>query len=1494
MRFIEKLKELDFIKNDNDILIEEGEYNKISKEIWLSIVLDKAISLNNYQILIDKIKKLLGPIKIKELLIGYKDDLLTSEEYYEYLNEILNNLKLNDASYNAYEAKDANIEDKNIIFYIAKDDLTINSLAKPIKDGFAEYGLDVDICFKYDQNISYKSQIEELDNQIEEVLETQRKEAQQAANFNNQLKQIKKNFKNVPEVKSSICTIPSTETELDKYKNESGEPLFLINAYVYAIDFKTFKNKKTLLASIKVTDDTDSIIVRKWLTGDVEKDLFQNGIKPGIMLKIIGRAEYDTYSKEIVLSAQSIDIIGAHIEKKVEDLSKNKRVELHAHTKMSTLDGLADAAEYLDFVDGLGWNAIAFTDKSGVYEIPDVEHAISKHPKIKPIYGVELPYIDDSAYFITYNEEEGFDSFLRDSTFVVFDIETTGLSQSYDTLIEISAHKVYKGGIIEQFETFINPLRDIPAKITELTSITNDDVKDAPTIDIALTKFIEFSKGAILVAHNAKFDVGMVYMEAKKHNLAIDKFPVIDTLNLFRALAPTEKRFDLKSLCKYYKVKQEHHHRASDDTRVTALCFLSMLNDLAVMNIKMYSNINDLINKDIHYKNEIAFSIDILAKNNVGFKNMYKILSDSLTTHLADDARALKSVIDLYRDGILLGSGTFLGKVFEYAYLRSEEELEKEMEYYDYIEVLPPSGYAHLFDSLPHGKDDIEEIILKIIKIAKKLGKPVVAVSNSHYLRPDDKKYRSILINSPQIGGGVHRLARYEIEPEAHLRTTDEMLKEFDFLDEELANEIVIENTNLIASLIEKFDAFKNEMFAPADDEFKGAPLYVPSIVDEVNRIVKENTLKKYGENPHPIIKARIDRELNSIISNGYASVYYVSHLMVKNSLENGYIVGSRGSVGSSLVATLMNITEVNALAPHYLCPNCQFHAIRLSQEEKEKYGMTDAERQLMPYLEAVDDGYDLEDKLCPCCGTPLKKDGHDIPFETFLGFDGDKVPDIDLNFSGDYQAKAHEFIRSIFGYEYAFRGGTVQTIADKNAYGYVKGYCERKGKNFRACEMDRIATHLVGIKRSTGQHPGGIVVVPHRIDIFDVTPIQYPADDSTNAFRTTHYDYHSFENNLLKLDVLGHDDPTIIKYLMDYVHEHQEQFPFTSPQDIPVDDKNLYRLFYETEIIGLKSEELGSPVASFAVPEFGTNFVRQMLVETKPKTFAQLVKISGLSHGTNVWSTNAQELISERSPFGAIPFKDIIGCRDDIMVDLINKYHLEPLKAFKVMEFVRKGKLHKGNNDDIAKWNDGFKPDLEACNVDPWYIWSCERIEYMFPKAHAIAYVMMALRIAWFKVYSPALFYSAWFSKRAKAYNVQAFLGGPIAIAAKIEEIKSKPTQTAKDDDLITSLQVAYEMTKRGIKFLPVDIVKSSATIFEVEDGNIRIPFIAIDGLGSSVALDIVDARTTRAFSSKKDVCKRTKLNSSLFDEFNITHVFGDLPEDDIEKEEGLFAFNF
>lgn len=1463
-------------------------YFKKQQKATVTLEVEHALSYSNYQALLDSLQSILKDTNLQvSMVLEYKDNSLKTEEYKEYLAVILKQLSEASARFHTFDEKECLIEENRISFKVPYDASGIEDLCEPIEKAFKEYGLMVEVKLLKDEASSVNAELAAIQKEINDTLAQQKAQAEEVQKINEDLQKEKK-FRRIPNPSASeptpIKDIPNSTYDLSVYQNTVGLPEFLLEAYVFGIEIRSFQKTKSSLATLKVTDDTDSILVKKWLRTDNEKEIYEREMSVGSLLRITGKAEYDSFSKQVVIIASSIAYLGKKEEQSVSDGAPVKRVELHCHTKMSNLDGLTEATDYVKTAIQWGWNSIAFTDHSGIYSIPDIAHAIEKFPDFKPIYGVELNYIDDEKYFITLDER---DIPLKDATYVVFDIETTGLSQTYDEIIEIAAHKVYQGGIIDTFEVMVNPGCPIPEKIVGITHITDDMVKDALSIQEILPKFMEFCKDSILVAHNATFDVGMIYRDVKRYHMNYEMLPVIDTLNLFRAGYANEvKTFNLKSLSKYFKVKQEQHHRATDDTRVTALCFVQMLSDLFKKNIYNYKDINSLLDPNEHWKHLIPSHITILAQNKKGYRNMYQIISDALTKHLSSSAKALKSVIDAHREGILLGSACVNGNVFELALNRSREELLEEIEYYDYIEVQPPTAYRQLFDDMPNGEQRVKELIEKIISCAKEKGKLVVATSDCHYLRPELKQYRDILIASPQVGGGQHPLANYAEAPDMHLRTTEEMLEEFAFLPKDLAYEIVVTNTNKVAEQIEKFPAFHSEMFAPQDDEFK-EKLGVESITEEVKRIVKENEEKLYGPNPHPIVRRRIDRELNSIISNGYASVYYISHLMVEKSLSDGYLVGSRGSVGSSLVATMMKITEINPLAPHYRCKKCKWHTFRMREDELNEFGLRAEEAAFQPVLKSVDSGYDLPDAVCPICGEPLTKDGHDIPFETFLGFDGDKVPDIDLNFSGEYQAIAHEYIREVFGEEYAFRAGTVGTIAEKNAYGYVKGYCERKNLNLRSCEMDRLASHLVGIKRSTGQHPGGIVVVPHRVDIYEVTPVQYPADNTESNWRTTHYDYHSFENNLLKLDVLGHDDPTLIKFFMDYVHKHpEENFPFDDPQDIPIDDKNIYRLFSETNVIGVSEEEIGSKVASYAVPEFGTNFVRQMLVETLPKTFAQLVKISGLSHGTDVWNTNAQDLVAGTTGFGKIEFKDIIGCRDDIMVDLLH-FGLEPLSAFKIMEFVRKGKVA----GDQQTWSK-YKLQMQEKHVPEWYIWSCERIKYMFPKAHATAYVLMALRIAWFKVNAPALFYSAWFSKRAKGHVVKAYLGGKLAIKAAMEEIQNKADRTATDDDKYTALQVALEMAARGIKFLPVDIMKSSAIVFEVENGALRIPFAAVDSLGESIAIDLVQKREEKLFTSKEDVQKRTRLSQTLFEQFEIMHSFGDLPEEDPEEAVGLFAF--
>jgi len=1483
--------------NSNRIIELECSLKKYSKKINVNIRLDNSLSIIDYNSLCNYIKEYLKPLQCGIFIdVQYENMTLSLDELKEYTNIILVSLEESTPRIKALTNDEPIIDLNGVSFIVACDAKGLDDLIELVRDEFKSYGLRYDVSLKYNENISIESQIKEIDNQIERHLAEIQKEAEEITRANKIINEEKGKFKAYrPTEVMPIKAIPMTYEDLSKYTYENGKGAILIEGYIFGeVDIRVMtRGKSAGLLTIKVTDETDSILVKKWCRTETERDTFAESLKAGTEVRVVGNMEYDSYAKSILVTANSIEIIGKHSEEQIVDNSEEKRVELHLHTKMSALDGVTDAADYVKTAISWGWKGLALTDLNGVYAIPDIEHAVAalgdKAKDFKPIYGTELSYVDDTKYFITFDKR---DINLKEATYVVYDIETTGFSQEYDRIIEIAAHKVRGGIIVDEFEVFVNPEMPIPAKITELTSIRDEDVANAETIDKIIPKFMEFAKDSILVAHNAKFDVGMIYANIKRLGMDYPMLPVIDTLNLFRAgYADQVKTFNLKTLSKFFKVKQEQHHRATDDTRVTALCFIQMLNDLYQKNIFNYQDINSTIDPNEHWKHIITKEshITFLAKNKSGNKNLYKLVSDALTVHMyKGDAKALKSVIEQYREGLLVGSSSSNGEIWTLASTRSEEEVLEAMEFYDFIEVSPPSCYSHLYDYYVGGKDTIIEIIKKIIRLAKKANKLVCATSDCYYLKHSDKKYREILIASPKLGGGQHDLANAKIIPNNHLRTTTEMLEEFNFLDKDLAHEIIIENPNKILDMVEKFNAFSPEMFAPRDDQFKDNPVvnYVKSINEESRRIVNEHVKATYGDNPHPIIIKRVERELNSIIKSGYMSVYYISHLLVKKSLDDGYLVGSRGSVGSSLVATMMDITEVNPLKPHYVCKKCKFHTFKMTKEELAEYGLTDLEAPFQDMLQSVDSGFDLDDAICPCCGEKLSKNGQDIPFETFLGFEGDKTPDIDLNFSGEYQAKAHEYIRTVFGNDHAFRGGTVATIADKVGFGYVKGYCEKKNITLRECEIERLATHLDGVRRSTGQHPGGIVVVPNYVDIYDVTPFQFPADDTESVWRTTHYDYHKFEANLLKFDILGHDDPTIIRYLMNYVHDHQDEFPFERAQDIPLDDRDVLQLFESTDVIGVSKEDLGCEVASFGVPEYGTRFVQNMLVETKPKTFAQLVKISGLSHGTDVWSTNAQDLVNGKTEYGEIPFKDVIGCRDDIMVDLMK--YLAPKDAFDIMEFVRKGKLYKGGADKWAK----YSAKMKEAGVPDWYIFSCSKIKYMFPKAHAIAYVMMALRIAWFKVHYPKLFYSAWLSKRAKGYSVQAFLGGSQAIRAKIEEIKSKGSTTATDDDLITSLQIALEMTLRGIRFLPVDINKSSATVFEIEGDNLRIPFVAVDKLGENAALNIVQAREERPFSSIKDAIKRGKINNTIADMFRENHFFSNLPEDDVEKTEGLFAF--
>lgn len=1511
MSYIDELKESRAFSFDkNNLIVNKVMLDKKNNTFILDLKIDTALTLKERMHFFEVNNALFEGKKCHcSLKIEYGDCLLSEEEMLEYVGFCIEERASQSPLYDPFLQFGRKYRDG--IVTILVDDITesYEAMATELCDDLEQkYSLKVKVVL--DESEEEKKKTEEEQQVVKQKDELAMRETISKARMQDEAKELSikkdKTFKfsyNTYEIRN----IPSDSESLAKFQNEVGPSLFKVVGTIFKAEVRQLKKATLFIGAI--TDNTDSIRIKTFVRGEenlkkynkIVDDVASNK-KP--LVEITGRVEYDSYEHDVLLTIASLDANGFETVNFGKDDAPEKRVELCCHTKLSNFDGLSEASDYIKCAKAWGHKAIGFTDHNGVYVISDIFHATEKDHSVKPLYGCDLDYIDDKTLHITYGPG---DFNLKDATYVVFDIETTGFSQTYDSIIEIACAKVKNGAIIDQYDDFVHPLIPISQTITKLTSITNEMVENAMSIEAALKKFLDYSKDCIIVAHNADFDIGFIRAKLRETGIGDFNFPGIDTLRLMHFMYYGElTKFNLKAVSKYFKVRQDHHHRANDDTRVLAEAFCKMLNDVYAKGIKNYNELPNLMkDNEVAYKNIIPNRARIIALNQTGYKNMFKIVSDALTTHVSSDARLLQSVIEKYHEGVLFLSGNSFGDVFENALNRSDEEMKRAISKYDVIEVQPIHSYDHLIHNLSdvrNGLEIIQDTVKKIIDEAKKQGKLVVATSECYYIDKTDKKYRNILIDSPKTGGGRHELVGYlndGILPDAHIRTTEEMLDEFSYLPKDLAYEIVVTNTNKVADMVEDIVAFKKgdgAMYVPADDEFADHPLpefRYPSMVQAMKDVVAANMLEKYGENPHPFVKARIDRELKSIISSGYYSTYFMAYLMVKDSLDHGYLVGSRGSVGSSLAANMMNITEVNALPPHYLCPKCKFMAIKFNSNQEDQI-QNDMERSLQDVLRSVGSGYDLPDMKCPVCGENMKKDGHDIPFETFLGFHGDKIPDIDLNFSGEYQPTAHLFVRKMMGYDNSFRGGTVGTVQDKKAYGYVKAYLEKHNISMRECEIDRIATKITGVKVTTGQHPGGIVVVPKRIDIFDVTPIQYAANDDTNEWRTTHFDYHAFEDNLLKLDVLGHDDPTLIKYFMDIVHEHQDEFPFSDPRDIPLDDHNVFGLFGSTSTIGIKPEQIDSKVASFAVPELGTPFVRQMLLDTMPKTFAELVKISGLSHGTGVWLGNAQDLVNPKNPtgFGTLTFDKVIGCRDDIMVDLM-AFGMDPGKSFKIMEFVRKNKKVK----DPEGW-EKFKKEMREANVPEYYIWSCEQIEYMFPKAHAIAYIIMALRIAWFKVYKPAMFYSAYLSKRAKAHDVYAMLGTELDVKAKIKALEEIPMQqrTAKDDDLITSLQVVLEAKARGIKFLPVDIMKSDSTTFIIEggltDGALRIPFSAVAGLGPSVAENIKEKRQEKIFTSVDDVNKRTKLNNTLLEEFIKMGSFGDLPDEDPLEETGLFAF--
>ena len=1135
-----------------------------------------------------------------------------------------------------------------------------------------------------------------------------------------------------------------------------------------------------------------------------------------------------------------------------KDLYPEKRVELHCHTKMSDMDGVSEVKDIVKRAHDWGHKAIAITDHGVVQAFPDANHyieSLDKDDPFKIIYGVEAYLVDD----LTEIAQGAKDQTLQD-TYVVFDLETTGFSPIQDKIIEIGAVKVEQGRITERFSTFVNPKIPIPFKITDLTGITDDMVMDAEPVEEVLPKFLDFVGDAVLVAHNAGFDVSFIEQNCRYQEIE-KEFISVDTVALARVLLPTLSKYKLNVVAKALNISLENHHRAVDDAQATAeifVRFVEMLKDREIFTLKELNHFGSM-NPDAIRKLPSHHAV-ILAKNETGRVNLYRLISMSHLQYFSRMPRIPKSEFLRYRDGLIIGSACEAGELFQ-AVLngKSEEQIAKLVNFYDYLEIQPIGNNRFMIasDRVSNVKseEDLRDLNRKIVRLGEKFCKPVVATCDVHFLDPEDEVYRRIIMAGKGFSDADEQAPLY-------LHTTEEMMEEFSYLGAAKAHEVVIENPNKIADMIEKI--------APV------RPDKCPPVIENSDQTLRDICYKKahemYGDPLPDVVTERLERELHSIISNGFAVMYIIAQKLVWKSNEDGYLVGSRGSVGSSFVATMAGITEVNPLSPHYYCPHC--HYSDFDSEEVRAF--------------AGGCGWDMKDKDCPVCGHPLVKDGFDIPFETFLGFKGNKEPDIDLNFSGDYQSNAHKYTEVIFGKGQTFRAGTIGTLADKTAFGFVKNYYEERGSRKRNCEIDRIVQGCTGIRRSTGQHPGGIIVLPHGEDINSFTPVQHPANDMNTDIITTHFDYHSIDHNLLKLDILGHDDPTMIKTLEELINsdamdnEYDGVENVFDARDIPLDDPKVMSLFANTEALGITPDDIdGCPVGCLGIPEFGTDFVIQMVVDTKPKTLSDLIRISGLSHGTDVWLNNAQTLIQE----GKATISTAICTRDDIMTYLINK-GMDSELSFTIMEKVRKG---KGLTPE-------FEESMKEAGVPDWYIWSCKKIKYMFPKAHAAAYVMMAYRIAYCKVNYPLAYYAAYFGIRADAFSYELMCQGKEKLAYHIREYKSRQDRLSKkEQDTMKDMKIVQEMYARGLEFMPIDIYEAKATKFRIVDGKLMPPLSSIDGMGDKAAEAVEQASRDGRYLSKDDFRQRTKASKTVIDKMSELGLLSDLPE---SNQLSLFDF--
>ncbi len=1284
-------------------------------------------------------------------------------------------------------------------------------------------------------------------------------------------------------------------------------------AYVFGIEGKEFE--KTNLITLKVSDKTDSILVKIWKKQKEDYEQALNEFKENSWYRFSGKVVYDEFCKDLVFMVHKWEAIPTK-EEMITEKTECPRVELHTHTMMSAMDGVIDAKTLVKHAYKMGQRAIGVVDHNCCQAFPDLFHAVGdinkgkeEKDKFKVLYGAEMNVVADEIDVITHPKTY---TFLED-TFVVFDTETTGLYAGKDTMIEIGAVKIRNGEILDRFDQLIDPGRPIPSKITEITFITDEMVKGCPDEETVTKQFIEWVGDLPLVAHNAKFDISMMCAAFNKYHLGEFSYTVIDTMGLARILHPEWMNHKLSTLTKKLDVPwdEEKHHRADYDAEGTAIAFYKMSKAFDDQNVSTTDDLMSSFDIESLIKFARPFHVTLLAKNREGLKNLFKIISIANTKYLYknDAPKIPRQEVERLREGLLIGSACINGEVFKDSLNKEDEEMVNMMSFYDYIEVQPVSAFIHLIgeDKKFLTEKEAQKYLKRIVDVAKTAGKMVVATGDVHNLKKEDKIYREIVINQ-KFNGKLHPLNYKGQEiPNMYLKTTEEMMEDFSFLGDALSQEIVVENTNKIAYMCEEIEVIIDtpNPFAPKipksvetmtqlvyerADELYGHPLplnieerlakelygdaiikacleeekeegkafsLVHTIINQGKEAVKE-CVKKHLSQEEIEDKNEEERDklaykkLGGIIGANYDVIYLIAQKLVKHSNDEGFLVGSRGSVGSSFVANMMGITEVNSLPAHYRCPKCK-HSV-FNDEEGVALGV------------AYSCGFDLPDKMCPLCGEKMAKDGHDIPFATFLGFNADKVPDIDLNFSDLNQASAHDYTKVLFGVDNVYRAGTIGTVAEKTAVGYVLGYCEAKGITMRKIETERLAVGCTGVKRTTGQHPGGIVVIPDYMEVYDFTPFQFPSDDPSKAWRTTHFDYHAIDADVLKLDILGHTDPTQLRMIQDITGD--------DVTEVPLDDKETMALFTGTDSLGVTPEQIMCDTGTLGVPEFGTGFTIQLVKDAKPTTFAELVKISGLAHGTNVWLGNAQELIRKN----ICPFKDVIGCRDDIMVELMNK-GVPPIKAFKIMEFVRKGKASKKAMQE--EWQ-GYVEILKEYQIPDWYIESCQKIKYMFPKAHAAAYVTSAFRIAWYKVHKPIVYYGTYFSTRFQDFDPEVMTKGYEAIKEKMIEIKGQEKLSNKDESLLETLKLALEATARGIKFKMIDIEKSDGKNFVIdfEENALYMPFCSLEGLGDSVAAKIIEERQIKSFYCIEDFQNRGKVNATTVEKMKLLDIFKGLPE--------------